>query len=97
MPVIAEQHDADFRRVDIEGDAEQAAGKRDQFLEADAGQAGNLGDPGGCADDPADFPGEQLGGEGLPCPAQAGKGPVDDGLQGHWLAIAGRLFSSEFR
>ena len=47
MPVFAEQHDADFVLVHVERDAEHAAGKLDQLLEAHAGKAGHLGDAGG--------------------------------------------------
>jgi hypothetical protein len=56
MPVIAEQHDADFVLVQVERNAENAAGKRQQFLKADAGQTGDLGDAGGDAGDRADLP-----------------------------------------
>ena len=37
LVVIAEQHDADFVFIDIEGDAEDPAGKAEQFLGAGAG------------------------------------------------------------
>ena len=49
VPVIAEQHDADFVLVHVERDAEHIAGKLHQFLEADTGKAGDLGDAGGNA------------------------------------------------
>ena len=60
MPVVAEQHDADLVRIDVEGDAVHIAGKLDQLLEADTGQAGHLGDAGGDAGDRAHLPRLQL-------------------------------------
>ena len=55
LRVVTEQHDADFVLVDIEGDAMDIAWEFHQFLEADTGQAGDLGDAGRNAGDPPDF------------------------------------------
>ena len=60
MPIFAEQHDADFRLVDVEGHAEQIAGELDQLLEAHAGKPGHFGDAGGDAGDRAHLSRHQL-------------------------------------
>ena len=56
IPVVAEQHDADFVLVHVERDAEHIAGKRHQLLKAHAGKSGHLGDAGGDAGDRAHLP-----------------------------------------
>ena len=50
---FAEQHDADFVRIDVERDAVQTAGELHQFLEAHAGKTGDFGDADGDARDRA--------------------------------------------
>ena len=60
LPVVPEQHDADRVRVEVEGDAEDLAGKGQQFLEADTGQTGDRGDAGGDGRDGADLVWGQL-------------------------------------
>ena len=91
MPVFAEQHDADFVLVHVEGDAEHIAGKLHQLLKAHAGKAGDLGDAGGDAGDRADFARRQLRREGSPRLAHSGKRAVENVLQAfgmihvHWL------------
>ena len=58
--IVTEKHDTDFIRIDIEGDAEQIAGKFDQFLKSDAGQSGYHGDPGGDRGNSSDFTRSEL-------------------------------------
>ena len=53
MPIFAEQHDAYFRLVDVEGHAEQIAGEFDQLIKAHAREPGHFGDAGGDAGDRA--------------------------------------------
>ena len=79
--MVAEQHDADLVFVDIEGDAAQAAGKPDQFLEADAGQAADLGDARGDRCDRAHLARDQLRHEPLSRLAHAREGLIEDALQ----------------
>jgi hypothetical protein len=47
MPVIAEQHDTDLVRIDVERDAEHAARKLQQLFIAHTGKSGHFGDAGG--------------------------------------------------
>ena len=91
MPVFAEQHDADLVLVHVEGDAEHAAGKLDQLLEAHAGQAGDPGDAGGDAGDRADLARRQLRREGFPRLADAGERAVEDALQAFRRAVHWRF------
>ena len=77
MPVVAEQHDADFVLVHVERDAEHVAGKLHQFLEAHAGKAGDLGDAGGDTGDRAHLARRQLRREGFPHLADAGERAVE--------------------
>ena len=93
MPVFAEQHDADFVLVHVERDAEHIAGKRHQFLEAHAGEAGHLGDAGGDTGDRAHLPRRQLRRECFPHLADSGKRAVEIVLEAlrfhvHWLFAA---------
>ena len=53
MPVFAEQDDANFVRVHVERNAEQIAGKHDQFIKTHARESGHLGDAGGDTNDRA--------------------------------------------
>ena len=87
MPVVAEQHDADFVFVDVECDAEHIAGKLHQFLETHAGKTGDLGDAGGDAGDRADFPRRQLRREGFPRLAYPGKRAVENVLRGSQASL----------
>ena len=94
VPVVAEQDDADLVLVHVEGDAEHAAGKCDQLLEADAGKAGDRGDAGGDGRDRADLAWRQLGREGSPRLADAFERAVEDALQAvrrvvHGLVVSG--------
>ena len=91
VPIFAKQHDADLALVDVEGDAEQIAGKADQLLEAHAGESGHLGDAGSDAGDGAHFPQRQPRGEGLARSAYRIERVVEHILQafaalGHWRA-----------
>ena len=79
--MVAEQHDVDLVFVDVEGDAAQAAGKTDQFLEADAGQAADRGDARGDRGDRAHLARDQLRLEPLSRLAQAREGVIEDALQ----------------
>ena len=79
--VVAEQHDAEFGLVHVEHDAEDAAGKLDQFLEADVGQTRDHGDAGVDAGDRADLARRQLRRERFPRVAQGGERPVENGLE----------------
>ena len=94
MPVVAEQHDADFVLVHVERDAEHIAGKLQQLLKAHAGKAGDLGDAGGDAGDRAHLARRQLRREGFPRLAYSGERAVEDTLQAfgrrvHWLLRSG--------
>ena len=81
MPIFAEQHDADFRLIDVEGHAEQIAGKFHQLLKAHAGEPGHLGDAGGDAGDRTHLSRCQLRRESLPRLTDIGKRLVKDTLQ----------------
>ena len=101
MPVVAEQHDADFVLVHVERDAEHAARKLHQLLEAHAGKAGDLGDAGGDAGDRADLRGSELRREGFTHLADAREGVSKTALQAfrrsaHGLCVLG-LGSSGLR
>ena len=94
VPVVAEQHDADFVLVDIERDAEHAAGKFEQLLGARAGQPGDPGNAGRHVGDRADLMRRQLRRKGGPRPADPGERAVEDTLQvfgsdAHGLSCAG--------
>ena len=77
MRIFAEQHDADFVFVHIEGNAEHIAGESHQFIKAHAGKPGHLGDAGGDAGDRAHLARRQLRRERFPHLADAGKRAVE--------------------
>ena len=95
MPVVAEQHDADFVLIHVERDAEHIAGKLHQLLKAHAGKAGDLGDAGGDAGDRAHLAWRQLRREGFPHLADSSKRAVEDVLEA--LRFACSLALSVFR
>ena len=88
MPVFAEQHDADLVLVHVERDAEHAAGKLEQLLEAHAGKAGDLGDAGGDRRDRAHLVRRQLRREGFPHLAYRSQRAVEDTLQAFRSGLA---------
>ena len=73
MPVVAEQHDADFVLVHVERDAEHAARETHELLEAHAGKARHLGDAGRDADDRAHLARRESRREALARLADAGE------------------------
>jgi hypothetical protein len=79
--VVAKKHHPDLVRVHVEGDAEHVAGKLDQFVGADAGQAGDSGDAGGNASDGSHLARRQLRREGIAPLAEARERAVEDILQ----------------
>ncbi len=96
LRVIAKEHDADLVLVHIEGDAELAATKADQFLEPDAGEAGDRGDTRGDCGDGADLTSHQLRLESLSRPAHAREGFIEDALQALGSAVHGLFATSSF-
>ncbi len=81
MPVVAEQHDADFVLVDVERDAEHVAGKSHQFVGADAGKTGNHRDARGDVGDRPDLARRQPRREGLAPAAETGERAVEGASQ----------------
>ena len=80
FPVVAEQDDTDFIFIDIEGNALDTAGKFQDFFEADAGQAGDLGDTRRDAGDVADFASFQRCDKTLAGETNLGKRILQNGL-----------------
>ena len=60
MPVIAQQHDADFSLVHVEGDAKYIVGKLHQLVKPHARQAADRGDASGTGGDGAELVRSQL-------------------------------------
>ena len=81
MLAFAEEHDADFVRIDVERDAVQIAGKLHQLLEAHARKARDLGDADGDAGDRAHLARRQLRREGVQRSADTRERLVEDGMQ----------------
>ncbi len=79
--IIAEQHHADFIRIDVEGNAEQSAGESHQFLETHAGEPRHGGDAGGDICDQTHLARAQLGHEVSAGVRQGGKGLLQGALQ----------------
>ena len=99
MPVFAEQNDANFVFVHVERDAEQIAGKHDQFIEAHAGETGHFGDAGCDTGDRAHLPWRQFRRECFSHLADSGKRAVEIVLKAlrfhvHWLLCCGLLGSA---
>ena len=87
--IVAQQHDANFSFIDIEGNAKHIAGKLHPFVIAHARQAGHHGDGGRNAGNRADFLRRQLRLKRVAALAQTGKGGVQDGFQGFRSCVHG--------
>ena len=95
MLAFAEEHDADFVRIDVERDAVQIAGKLHQLIKAHARKARDLGDADGDARDRAHLTRRQLRREGFQRPADSRERVVEDAVQAIRRVIQWSAFGAE--
>ncbi len=78
---VAEQHDADLLRLEVDGNAQHAVRETHQLLRADAGQSLDAGDAAAHMQHGAGFTGMQRGCPAPDCPVQRGHGLVEQLLE----------------